>query len=187
MSYDSSECFWLAAKPKPVNITTTPEHNETTDKTCPQVEPTATNSTPPVDSSPVSTATPATTEEESKPARQKYPDEPMDFYAEVLILRNTPGSYAGAGSGQFHQYRMARRREMYRLGKMKADAAAEQERLEWEAARQSRVDKEEKRRATKAKKRQKRKRKYNESENDHKRQKTDETGENVEVEETHND
>jgi len=161
MSFDSEECFWLVAKPKPVTVSTTETNSESPSVIEPQAPAIDTNT---IHTDNVTNATNTTIDsaptETSKPQRQKYPDEPMDFYAEVLILRNTPGSYAGAGSGQFHQYRMARRREMYRLGKMKADAAAEQERLDWEAARQSRVDKEEKKRAIKAKKRQKRKRKH---------------------------
>jgi len=178
MSFDSEECFWLVAKPKPITITITETNTSVIEAQTAAIDTdtvstqSATNTTNTV-STTATTVASTPTETTSKPQRQKYPDEPMDFYAEVLILRNTPGSYAGAGSGQFHQYRMARRREMYRLGKMKADAAVEQERLNWEAAKQSRVDKEEKKRAIKAKKRQRRKRKLQEDADQSKRQKSE--------------
>jgi len=98
-----------------------------------------------------------------KPVKVPYPDEPMDFFAERLILRNAPGSYAGAGSGQFHQYRMQRRREMARLGEMKAAASKEKELNDWESQKNKRVEDEEKKRAPKQKKREKKKRKERET------------------------
>eukprot|EP00210_Caulerpa_lentillifera_P009354 g8918.t1 len=42
---------------------------------------------------------------------------------------NVCGSSAGAGSGDFHQYRMIRRREQARLKRMEADAIEEEKRL----------------------------------------------------------
>lgn len=42
---------------------------------------------------------------------------------------NVCGSSAGAGSGDFHQYRMIRRRENARLKRMNADALEEETRL----------------------------------------------------------
>ncbi len=39
-------------------------------------------------------------------------------YVEIERVENTPGSVAGAGSGDFHHYRLQRRKEKYRMAKM---------------------------------------------------------------------
>lgn len=44
----------------------------------------------------------------------------------VEKTQNTQGSTAGAGSGDFHQYRQLRRKERYRLVQMEAAARREQ-------------------------------------------------------------
>jgi len=115
--------------------------------------------------------------EDVKPPR-RYPEEPMDFFAEDLVIRNTPGSSAGAGSGQFHQYRLQRRREAFRLAQMREENAKEKEQRIWEAKKNLRVAEEVKKKASKTKKRHKRKAKEKEAkgrskaERDAKRQKT---------------
>jgi hypothetical protein len=45
----------------------------------------------------------------------------MLTYADVC-LQNVMGSTAGAGSGDFHQYRFARRKEQFRVARLDKEA-----------------------------------------------------------------
>ena len=52
-------------------------------------------------------------------------------------MRNTPGSTAGAGSGDYHTYRIERRREHYRLAKLDWDARQAQAKEQCDDARRA--------------------------------------------------
>ncbi|WIA12541.1 hypothetical protein OEZ85_006202 [Tetradesmus obliquus] len=70
---------------------------------------------------------------------------------------NVSGSCAGAGSGDFHYYRLIRRAEQDRLRKMDAEHKAQQERQQFEAKRQQVQTELEAKAAKKRAKRQKKK------------------------------
>ena len=53
-------------------------------------------------------------------------------------MRNTPGSTAGAGSGDYHAYRIERRKERYRLAKLDWDANEKREKEKMDALRNTR-------------------------------------------------
>ncbi|KAK9765571.1 hypothetical protein K7432_005992 [Basidiobolus ranarum] len=73
------------------------------------------------------------------------------------IVRNVPGSSAGAGSGEFHIYRAHRRREYARTKMMDEETKAEQEQLEFDQKRQELQQKADEKTAKNRAKRQKRK------------------------------
>ncbi|CAA6670581.1 unnamed protein product [Spirodela intermedia] len=72
-------------------------------------------------------------------------------------VSNTSGSSAGAGSGDFHQYRQMRRREQDRLARMDVDYQRRKELAEFNMRREERMKAAEERTAKKRQKRQKRK------------------------------
>lgn len=70
---------------------------------------------------------------------------------------NVCGSAAGAGSGDFHQYRMIRRREQMRLRRIEDEAGRLQHQLVFESQRDKRKIEDEEKTAKRRAKRQKRK------------------------------
>jgi len=81
---------------------------------------------------------------------------------EGIKISNTPGSTAGAGSGEFHQYRYARRKEFFRLRQMETEAKKLDERKEYEDRKRAREEQATSRTAKKAAKRAKHKQKMKE-------------------------
>jgi len=72
---------------------------------------------------------------------------------DTIEIGNTAGSTAGAGSGDFHQYRGYKRREMERLEKMEKQAKWEQANAEFARRKALHEDLDRKRTETKAQKR----------------------------------
>ncbi|CAN0878885.1 PRKR-interacting protein 1 [Linum grandiflorum] len=72
-------------------------------------------------------------------------------------VSNTSGSSAGAGSGDFHQYRQMRRKEQDRLTRMDVDYQRRKEVAEFNMRREERLKAAEERTAKKRSKRQKKK------------------------------
>ena len=58
--------------------------------------------------------------------------------AQVERVDNVHGSTAGAGSGDFHQYRQLRRKERYRLVRMEVEHRRQVEKDEYEQERRDR-------------------------------------------------
>jgi len=82
---------------------------------------------------------------------------PSYLGTEAIVIKNTPGSTAGAGSGDFHQYRYLRRKEMFRVRKMEAELKKEKEDKEFEDMRLGKVSKAEAKTSKKAAKRKRQK------------------------------
>jgi len=72
-------------------------------------------------------------------------------------ISNTPGSTAGAGSGDFHQYRMQRRKENFRVARLEGEARKEREVKNFEERLETRQKEAEERTSKKAEKRKKKK------------------------------
>ncbi|VBB77917.1 Putative protein of unknown function [Podospora comata] len=73
------------------------------------------------------------------------------------IVTNVQGSSAGAGSGEFHVYKAARRREYERLRQMEEETAAEKAQREFEEERLERLRKDEEKTRKNREKRNKKK------------------------------
>lgn len=73
----------------------------------------------------------------AKPARPDLQFDPRD-----VSVRNTSGSTAGSGSGDFHVYRQERLRELTRIKTLEVEAKAKIERDANLAVIQGRVEKE---------------------------------------------
>lgn len=58
--------------------------------------------------------------QDTQPAPKKGWETPAIF-SEGFTIKNTPSSTAGAGSGEFHQYRYGRRKEISRLKQMEME------------------------------------------------------------------
>lgn len=86
-------------------------------------------------------------------------EEKLKFIQENVPTRvyNVCGSSAGAGSGDFHQYRMIRRQEQMRLQRIEDEAKRQTETQEYEAKRLEKVQQLESKTAKKRSKRLKKK------------------------------
>jgi ATPase subunit of ABC transporter with duplicated ATPase domains len=84
---------------------------------------------------------------------------PSYMGTEGVLVKNIPGSTAGAGSGEFHQYRQLRRKEMFRLQKMEQEAKKAEEAEQFEKRQAERMEKSNAKTLKKAEKRKKRKEK----------------------------
>uniref|UniRef100_A0A7S4NVI0 Uncharacterized protein n=1 Tax=Guillardia theta TaxID=55529 RepID=A0A7S4NVI0_GUITH len=89
----------------------------------------------------------APTEQEKEEASKK----------DVLEVSNVMGSTAGAGSGDFHQYRQSRRKEMFRLARMEGEARRQRENEEFERKKRERAEEVEKKHQKRVEKRKKKK------------------------------
>mmetsp|Transcript_20184 Transcript_20184/g.31556 ORF Transcript_20184/g.31556 Transcript_20184/m.31556 type:complete len:182 (-) Transcript_20184:659-1204(-) len=90
---------------------------------------------------------PAPTEEEKEEASK----------VDILEVQNVMGSTAGAGSGDFHQYRSARRKEMFRIQRIEKKAQEQEEIAAFEKKKRERADEVEQQRQKRAEKRRKKK------------------------------
>jgi len=96
-------------------------------------------------------------------------------------VKNTSGSTAGAGSGEFHQYRYQRRKELWRISAMESEARRDKERKDYEnmkavkeeVATSKTAKKAAKRKKRKDKKKDKKKPKTNTEESDEEEEESD--------------
>lgn len=88
-------------------------------------------------------------------------EEKLKFITEKIPTRimNVAGSNAGAGSGEFHMYRQARRREVMRQQRIEEEAVADAAEQEYQGKKDKLAREEEERTAKRRAKRQKKKHK----------------------------
>lgn len=88
-------------------------------------------------------------------------EEKLKFITEKIPTRimNVAGSNAGAGSGEFHMYRQARRREVMRQQRIEEEAVADAAEREYQEKKDKLAREEEERTAKRRAKRQKKKHK----------------------------
>ncbi|KAL3137110.1 hypothetical protein ABBQ32_006688 [Trebouxia sp. C0010 RCD-2024] len=88
-------------------------------------------------------------------------EEKLKFITEKIPTRimNVAGSNAGAGSGEFHMYRQARRREVMRQQRIEEEAVADAAEREYQERKDKLATEEEERTAKRRAKRQKKKQK----------------------------
>ncbi|KAK9809803.1 hypothetical protein WJX73_008118 [Symbiochloris irregularis] len=112
----------------------------------------------------VTTSAPEVSEEE----RQKRIKDAEELQAKLTYISekvptrimNTAGSNAGAGSGEFHMYRMARRREMLRLARIDEAAAQAETEAQFRDKKARLLSEDEERTARRREKRQKKRKKH---------------------------
>jgi len=93
---------------------------------------------------------------------------------EAVVVKNTPGSTAGAGSGEFHQYRYLRRKEFFRLKQMDIEAKKQEETKRYSQMKEAKEARASSKTAKKSSKRKKLKQKHQEAKI---RKKSETTGE----------
>ncbi|CAM9493163.1 unnamed protein product [Chrysoparadoxa australica] len=90
-------------------------------------------------------------------AAEGEPDRKKSKMSTMERVNNVMGSCAGAGSGEFHMYRNARRREMHRVAAIEAEARETKIRAEFEEKLKHNRESVESKTAKKAEKRRRRK------------------------------
>eukprot|EP01099_Mayorella_cantabrigiensis_P003223 TRINITY_DN2498_c0_g1_i1.p1 TRINITY_DN2498_c0_g1~~TRINITY_DN2498_c0_g1_i1.p1 ORF type:complete len:118 (-),score=38.51 TRINITY_DN2498_c0_g1_i1:38-391(-) len=94
-----------------------------------------------------------------------------DDTKEQILVKNVSGSTAGAGSGDFHQYRALRRKELFRLERLEKDHLISQAEKEFQERKILRQLECEEKTAKKAEKRKRKKEKIRELREQEKKQK----------------
>jgi len=95
----------------------------------------------------------------------------MSVPSSDLVIKNTSGSTAGSGSGDFHQYRSLRRKENFRLARMDREYEEKRKNDEYAKRREGRIHKEIEKTSKKAAKRRRAKENAKEREQEKQQQK----------------